>query len=106
MAMANPSPAPVTAPGRSQRWKARPAPGLDMGELQNVADLGMQVAPGLGDAGAIFAIFGMPDRAVKTLADDFRKPDHRVQRRAQFMAHMGDEFGFGAGRFHRGALGL
>ena len=42
--------------------------GLDIGEFQNVADLGVQVAARLADVAGIFAIFGMAGGAVNVLA--------------------------------------
>ena len=82
------------------------ASGLDIGEFQYVADLGMQILAGFGDVVGIFAIFGMAWRTEQAVGDDFGKADHRVQRRTQFMAHMGDEFRFGAQRLHRAAFGI
>ncbi len=46
---------------------------------------------------AIFAVFAMAERAVDFQRDHFGKADDAVQRRAQFMAHIGQEQAFATG---------
>jgi hypothetical protein len=42
----------------------------------------------------VFEIFVVADRPKQLLRDDFAKPDNRVERGAQFMAHIGQELAF------------
>ncbi len=50
----------------------------------------------LFDVGNIFEIFGHRHGAEHLTLDDVGKTDNGVQRGAQFMAHIGEEFGFHA----------
>jgi len=69
-------------------------PRLDIGEFQYVADLAVQAATGLADIAGIFGVFGMAGGTEKAVRDDVGEADNGVERGAQFMAHMGDEFRF------------
>ena len=71
----------------------RIASGFEIGEFQNVADLGMQSTARHADIARVFDIFRIADRAEHAALDDLGEPDHGVQWRAQFVAHMGDELG-------------
>jgi hypothetical protein len=65
-----------------------------------------RLRPAIADVARVFDVFGMADRAVKAALDHFGKADDGVERRAQFVAHMGDEFGFGALRLDRARSAL
>ena len=43
---------------------------------------------------AVLGDLAAREPALLELADEFGEPDHRIQGRAEFMAHIGDEFGF------------
>ena len=70
--------------------------GFDLGEIQNVADQGQQRLARLGDGLGIGALLG---RQIG-FQQQPRHAQHAVHGRADFVAHGGQEAGFGAaGRF-------
>ena len=71
--------------------------GLDMRQLQDVVDqLQQPAAAGVDGPGELFPLrLGKLRRG----SDDFRKPDDRVQRRAQLVRHVGQELRLHAVRF-------
>ena len=58
------------------------------------------------DVGRVFAVARIAQRAEQLVAQDFRETDHRVQRGAQFVAHIGQEVGLGAAGGLGAVLGL
>ena len=83
------------------------AAGLDLRHVEHVVDDVEQVLPALADVAAIFVIFVGAERAEHACLHDLGEADDGVERRAQFVAHIGQEFrlglvGFlGAGSFPR-----
>ena len=81
--------------------------GLDLGHVQHAVDQLQQMAAGFMDQPR-----NIPDSAAIAQAAEnlprhhFRETDDGVERRAQLMAHIGEEGGFGAGRAHRGVARL
>jgi len=72
--------------------------GLDAGEVEHVVDEAEEVcAGGVDDAEA----FALPRRGGLVRGEDLRVADDGVERRAQFVAHAGDEVALGT----RGGLG-
>ena len=70
--------------------RQRIAVSLDLGHVQHVVDQVEQVATGLMDGVGILGVF-VGQRAEQALAHDVGEADHGVQRRAQFVAHVGEE---------------
>ena len=71
------------------------APRLDLCEVQNIVDQGQEVVAGAVNVTAIFGVL-LDGIAEGAGFDDFRKAQNGVQRRAQFVAHIGQEGRFGA----------
>ena len=71
------------------------AAGLDLGHVENVVDDVEQVLPAAEDVAAIFAILVGAERAEHARLHDLGKPDDGIERRAQLVAHIGEEFRFG-----------
>ena len=81
------------------------AAGLDLGDVQQVVDQREQMGAGGMDVAGIVAIAFRADRPETFLGDDFGKAQNGVQRRAQLMAHIGQEGGLGGiGGFRLEAL--
>ena len=70
-------------------------PGLDLGQIEHVVDQAEQVAAVGLDVGERLAQFGR-HLAVELVEDDLGEAQDRVQRRAQLVAHVGQEFRLGA----------
>ena len=96
----------VEGAGRIQRMgRDVHAPGLDLSHVQQVVDQRQQMGARGMDVAGIIAVTLRTDRAETFLGDDFRKAQDRVQWRAQFMAHIGQEGGLGGvGGFRLEAL--
>src|SRR3546814_2447831 len=69
---------------------------LDLGDVENVVDQGQQVLRALVDVGGIALVLRAAERAQQLALHDFREADDGVQRRAQLMAHVGQELRLGA----------
>ncbi len=80
--------------------------GLDLGKIEDVVDHPQQGLARIADGGQVFALL-LREMA---LEDQFGHADHGVQRRADFVAHVGQECALGAagrfGRFFGGPQGL
>ena len=68
------------------------APGFDLRHVQDVVDHLEEVMAAGQDVVAIFLIFLRAERAEHAAFHDFREADDGVQRRAQLVAHIGEEF--------------
>ncbi len=66
---------------------------LDLRHVEHVVDEAQQVAAAVVDVVDIFAVFEGLERPEGLVPDDVGKPDDRVQRRAQLVAHAGEELG-------------
>jgi hypothetical protein len=66
------------------------APGLDLGEVEDVVDEREQVAPGLVDVLQILGLL-LVDLAEHALRQHLREADDRVERRPQLVRHVGEE---------------
>ena len=78
------------------------ASGLDARHVEDVVDDREEIFAAAADVGAIFLVLVGAERAEDAALHHFGKADDGVERRAQFVAHIGEEFGLGA----VGALGL
>ena len=76
--------------------------GFNLGNVENVVDHVEQVLAGREDVAGIVLVRGMAERAGEFVHHDFRETDDGIQRRAQFVAHVGEEGRLGEG----GVLGL
>ena len=76
--------------------------GLDLGEVEDVVDDAEQIAPAGMDVAGIGEIARILHRPQMLVLHHFGKAHDGVQRRAQLMAHIGEEGGLGA----VGVLGL
>ena len=78
---------------------------FDLGDVQQIVDQGQKMRARGMDVAGIILVAGIAHRAETFLADDFRKAQNGVQRRAQLMAHIGQEGGLGGiGGFRLEAL--
>ena len=71
--------------------RERGAAGLDLRHVENVVDNVEQIAPALADVPAVFEIFGVAERAEHAGLHHFGKSDDGIERRAQLVAHVGEE---------------
>ena len=71
-------------------------PGLNAGKIQNVIDNGQQVFNTIVDIADVTLVLLLDEGAEHLVLDDLGKSDNGIQRRAQLVAHIGQEFGFGA----------
>ncbi len=71
------------------------AAGLDLRHVENVVDDVEQILPAAADVAAIFAILVGAERAEHARLHDLGKADDGVERRAQLVAHIGEEFRLG-----------
>ena len=78
------------------------APRLDLRHVENIGDDREQGFSAAGDIAAIIDIFRASKRAEYLVFHHFRESENGVERRSQFVAHAGKEFGFG----EIGALGF
>ena len=65
--------------------------GFDLGEVEDVVDQPQKGLGGVGDDGRLVALASVGDLGRQQI----REPDDGVHGRADFMAHIGEEFGFG-----------
>ncbi len=79
--------------------------GFDLRHVEDVADQVEKMRPSAVDQPGIVAIARVAIGTVHLGMDDFREAEHRVQRRAQFVAHIREEGGFGVARLLRHVLG-
>ena len=83
--------------------------GFDLRHVEDVTDHVEQIAAAFADVARVFAVFFRPERPEHSQFHDFGETDDGVERRAQLVAHIGEEFGFrlvrllGAG-FFRGVF--
>ena len=81
------------------------AAGFDLRHVEDVVDDVEQVLPALVDVAAVFLVLVGAERPEHPGFHDLGEADDGVERRAQLMAHVGEEFGlglvgfFGAGLF-------
>ncbi len=81
-------------------------PGLDLGQVEDLVDQCEQVAAGAQDPLQRFDLFALAEVA-RILQQHLADADDRVQRRAQFVAHVGEELRLvPAGRLELAALVL
>ncbi len=74
------------------------APGFDLGHIQHVVDQVQQVLPVfLDQAQVVVHVFGQ--RAVESFEHHIRKAEDGIERRAEFVRHVGEEGGFEAIQF-------
>ena len=71
------------------------AASLDPGNIEDIIDQGQQVTAALVDIPGIFEVFRRTERTVIFTAHDLGEADDGVQRRAEFVAHPGQEFRLG-----------
>src|SRR3546814_12405825 len=72
-------------------------PRFDLREIENVLQQRQQMAPGVLDAVDIFMLL-VVERADIAEPQELRVADHRVERRAQLVAHIGEEQRLGMAR--------
>ena len=78
----------------------RHAAGLDLRHVENVVDDFEQIVAACQDIAGVFLVLGMAERAEQRLLHHLGEADDGVERRAQLVADIGEELGFGAiGRF-------
>jgi hypothetical protein len=77
--------------GNSLLVKRQPA-GLDPRQVEDTVQDAEQVHAGIADIARVLRRVGLPRCGL----DDFGKADDRVERRAQFVCHVGEELGLGA----------
>ena len=68
------------------------AAGFDLRHVEDVVDDLEQILPAAADVAAIFVIFLRAERAEHAGFHDFGEADDGVERRAQLVAHIGEEF--------------
>ena len=69
--------------------------GFRLGEVENVVDDREQMIAAAGDVLDIGGIALIAQRPERLLVHDVREADDRVERRAQLVAHIGEEFALG-----------
>src|SRR5215212_2244271 len=74
------------------------APGLDPRHVEDVVDDGEEVLAARADVAAVLGVFVRAQRAEDAALHHLREADDGVERRAQLVAHIGEEFGFRAVR--------
>ncbi len=72
--------------------RKRDAPGIDIGNFQQILDFGQQIVAAFLNVPRIFEILRVVDFSEHAAFDDLRKTDDGVERRAQLVAHIGQEF--------------
>ena len=78
---------------------------LDLREIEHVIDHVEQMMAGRVDLHRIFDVV-RADLAERLIANQLREANDGIQRRAQFVAHVGEEFRLGAARRLRTFLGV
>ena len=81
-------------------------PGLDPGQIEQIVEHRNQMRAGSVDVLDIFAVALVADRAEALGHDHFGKAGHGIERRADFVADLGEEFRLGRCRAQRLALGV
>ena len=71
------------------------AAGLDLRHVEDVVDDFQQIMAAGQNVVAVFLVFLRAERAEHAAAHDLGEPDDGIERRAQLVAHIGEEFGFG-----------
>jgi hypothetical protein len=71
------------------------AAGFDLRHVEDVVDHVQQILAALVDVAAIFAVFIGAERTEHRRLHDLGEPDDGVERRAQLVAHIGEEFRLG-----------
>src|SRR4051812_19784170 len=72
--------------------------GLDFRQVENVVDEGQEMPAALPDVAGVCAIPRRADRAEDLAFDDLGKADDAIERRPQFVAHIGQELALHAAR--------
>ena len=86
------------------RWLQLHVPRLDLREVEDVVDQGQEMPARLQDILQIFRLL-VVDVAEHLLGEHFREADDGVERRAELVAHAGEELGLvAAGRLELPAL--
>ncbi len=79
---------------------------LDLGDIENVVDQFQQMhAAGVNVVDVAFVLRHL-EVAEQLTSDDIGKADDRIERRAQLVAHIGEEVRFRAARGGEGEVGL
>ncbi len=78
-----------------------PAPGLDLGQVEDIVDEAQQMGAGIVDVAGIVPVARRAVRAELFRLQDLGEADDRVERGAQLVAHRRQEAGFGAVRGFR-----
>ena len=68
--------------------------GFDPRHVEDVVDDGEQIVAARTDVAAVIGIAWRAERAVDLARHQLGKSDDGIERRAQFVAHIGEEFGF------------
>ena len=79
--------------------------GLHLGQIKNVVDELEQVASAVEDVVAVFEL-PLVQIAKSFVGEHFRKADDGIERRAQLVAHVGEELALGEIRGFGGVLGV
>ena len=82
-------------PSANLRQVEPDAAGLDLRHVEDVVDHVEQVLPALVDVAAILAVFLCAERAEHARLHDLGESDDGIERRAQLMAHIGEELRLG-----------
>ena len=85
----------MTCAGREGLRRDLEIVGLDLRHVENAVDHRQQVVPGIVDEAGIFVAASGIERQHRFLHQHFRKADDGVERRAQFVAHGGEEAALG-----------
>ena len=74
--------------------------GIDLGDIKQIVDQAQKVSTGSTDIVGIILITRLADGTEQLLRDDLGEPDYGVQRRTQFVTHVGEKRVLGGvGRF-------
>ena len=87
------------------RFTQRQLAGIGPRQVQHIADEGKQMPAAADDIPHVALVPGTAQGTEKLVPQDLREADDGVQRGPQFMAHHGQEFGFGAVRLFGLILG-
>ena len=71
---------------------------LHLGDVEDVVDDGEEMRGGVANEIGVFDDLAVLQAPLLMLAEQLGKADHRVERRPELVAHVGDEFGFDLAR--------
>ncbi len=66
--------------------------GLDLRHVENIVDDVEEMLAAIVDVAGVFIVLGRAERAEHLVLQDFRKAEDGVERRAELMGHVGQEF--------------